>query len=128
MGAMLLNVILSVILMRPLGVGGLALAAALSSYFNIFALGILLRRRIGIFGIKRIAATLTKTLAASAVMGGVSYWLAFRAMPAHPAWGMISALFAGALAYFVMSFALNIEERKPLLALIFKDRNASDPA
>lgn len=125
MGAVTLNIILSLILMRPLGVGGLALAAALASYFNVAVLCFLLRRRIGMIGIRRIAVTLAKTLGASAVMAAVSYWLAYNAVPAHPAVGMIAAIVAGVLVYFGMSFALNIEERKPLLALVISRTTAS---
>lgn len=118
MAAMVLNVILSIILMRPLGVGGLALATAMSSYFNAAVLCILLRRRLGILGLRRAAGTLAKTLIASAAMGAVSYWLAYILFPSNPLFGAAAAITAGALVYAGMSFILGMEEKKPLIAML----------
>ena len=44
---MILNILLALLLMRPLSHNGLALAVSLSAWFNLVWLGILLRRRIG---------------------------------------------------------------------------------
>ncbi|MHB9154411.1 MAG: murein biosynthesis integral membrane protein MurJ [Endomicrobiales bacterium] len=122
--AMVMNIALSVMLMRPLGVGGLALATAVSSYFNAVALSLILRRRIGALGASKILWMSLKTLLAASLMGAASYWIAFKSLASLPAVGTVVALAAGILIYFCLSVLLRIEERKPLFSLIVKDRTA----
>jgi len=112
---MIINAVLCIILMRFMGVGGLALGSAVASYFNAGALVVLLRKKIGFLGIRRILKTVLKTLAAGAVMALVSYWIAFRLLADKPIWGMVLALVGGTAVYFLMAIALDMEERKPLL-------------
>ncbi len=114
--AMVLNVILCLILMRFMGVGGLALASAIASYFNSGALLLILRKKIGLLGIRRILKTTVKTLTAGAVMAVSSYWIAFKLLSTRPFWGMTLSLLGGVIIYFGMSIILDMEERKPLLA------------
>jgi putative peptidoglycan lipid II flippase len=66
--AFLLNVIFSLLLMKPLLHGGLALATTLSSLVNMFLLLWLLRRRIGPFGGRGIVISGIKALVASLPM------------------------------------------------------------
>ena len=115
--AMVINAVLCVILMRFMGVGGLALGSAIASYFNAGALIYLLRRKIGLLGIKRILKTVYKTLTAGAVMAVFSYWIAFHLFAGKPFLGMVLALAGGAGIYFLMAILLDMEERKPLLAM-----------
>ena len=67
-GSALLNVGLGVLLMGPLGHGGLALANSLAVTLEVSALLLILRRRWGRVGGARTAAALVRVLAASGVM------------------------------------------------------------
>jgi putative peptidoglycan lipid II flippase len=71
--SMLLNIILNLILMQPMGHGGLALATSLSSVFNVFMLIHLLRKRLGLMGGRRILASGLRIAVNAALMGGLIY-------------------------------------------------------
>ncbi|MCX5782702.1 MAG: murein biosynthesis integral membrane protein MurJ, partial [Elusimicrobia bacterium] len=119
--AMIINAILCIILMRFMGVGGLALASAVASYFNACALIVLLRRKIGLLGITRIVKTAAKTLIAGIIMAIVSYLIAFHLFVNKPLLGLVLALAGGIGVYFLMAIILNMEERKPLLNFFKND-------
>lgn len=72
--AFVLNVGFSILLMRPLLHGGLALATTLSALANLLLLAWLLRRKIGAFGGRDVLISGVKTIAASLPMGGAVYW------------------------------------------------------
>lgn len=124
--AMVINAVLCVTLMGPLRVGGIALASAIASYFNAAALAIVLRKRIGLIGLKKILATVFKTLVGAAAMSVVSYAIAFAAFPGKPLIGMPLALAAGAAVYFAFAKLLDMSELKPLLSIIFREQPGSD--
>jgi putative peptidoglycan lipid II flippase len=71
--AMILHVFLCIVLMRPMGVGGLALATALSSYFNFILLAVYLRKRIGNVGLRKIIFSSCKSLMASIITAIVAW-------------------------------------------------------
>jgi len=73
--AFLLNVLFSLLLMKPLLHGGLALATTLSALFNMLLLLWYLRRKIGPFGGRGIVASGAKALVASLPMGCVVYYI-----------------------------------------------------
>ncbi len=66
--AFILNVLFSLLLMKPLLHGGLALASTLSALVNMILLLYLLRRKIGRFGGRRITVAAAKTSLASIPM------------------------------------------------------------
>ena len=66
-----LNIILNLILRRFMGARGLALATSLSSYVGSLTMFVLLRKRMGRLGMKRIAGELVKILAATLVAAAV---------------------------------------------------------
>ena len=68
------NVAFSLILMGPLGHGGLALAAALAASLNMAMLVFIFRKKMGRIGGRKIFLSLIKTLAASAAMSAVCYY------------------------------------------------------
>jgi len=72
------NILFSVLLMGPLQHAGLALALTLASILNLGLLLMLLRRRIGSFGVGGLAGSLGKIIAASLIMGFFSYLVCFR--------------------------------------------------
>lgn len=67
-GSAALNIGLALILMRPLGVGGLALANSLAVTLEVLALLWLLRRRLGGVAGRKLLAALARIAAATALM------------------------------------------------------------
>ncbi len=67
--AVSINILLSIVLMRPLKHGGLALANTLASGMNFVLLFLLLRRRLGRIDGRRIVASFARILVASVIMG-----------------------------------------------------------
>lgn len=70
---MFFHIVLCVILMKPLGVGGLALATSLSAYLNVIMLFYKLIQKIGKIGIKKIIISSLKAFTASVIMGVIAY-------------------------------------------------------
>jgi len=67
--SILANIVLGVVLMRPLAHGGLALATALASMLNLGLLLSALRTRLGRLGWKSIGLSVCRSLVCSIVMG-----------------------------------------------------------
>jgi putative peptidoglycan lipid II flippase len=72
--AFLLNVVFSLVLMKPLLHGGLALATTLSALANMLMLLWLLRRKTGPFGGRDVAVSGIKALSASLPMGVIVFF------------------------------------------------------
>ncbi len=66
-----LNVVLNLILRTFMGANGLALATSISSYCGLLAMLLLLRRRMGHLGFKRIAGEMLRIVAAAVVCAAV---------------------------------------------------------
>ncbi|MDR2399444.1 MAG: murein biosynthesis integral membrane protein MurJ [Endomicrobium sp.] len=110
--AMILHVFLCISLMRPMGVGGLAFATALSSYFNVTVLAIYLRKCIGNLGLKQVIFSSFKSLIASIITAVVA-WNAckvsdnlFICVPI--------AIFCAILAFVASAYILKSEELKTI--------------
>jgi putative peptidoglycan lipid II flippase len=108
--SMILHIVLCIILMRPMGVGGLALATALSSYFNFMMLAIYLRKRIGRFGLRLIIFSSCKSFISS-IITAIAAWNAckvsdnlFVSVPA--------AIVLSLATFVVLSYILRSEELK----------------
>ncbi|MDR1122418.1 MAG: murein biosynthesis integral membrane protein MurJ [Endomicrobium sp.] len=71
--AMILHIFLCMIMIRLMDVGGLALATALSSYFNFMLLVIYLRKRIGRFGLRLIIFSSCKSFISSIITAIVAW-------------------------------------------------------
>jgi len=71
----LTHILFSILLMRPLQHGGLALALSLTSILHFLILLSWLRKKIGPLGMKSALPSLAKTIFASLIMGGVCYWI-----------------------------------------------------
>jgi putative peptidoglycan lipid II flippase len=70
------NILLGIVLMGPLGHGGLALATSLASVLNLGLLVYALRRKLGSLGWRRIAQSACKTMGNAAIMGAVVWTVA----------------------------------------------------
>jgi putative peptidoglycan lipid II flippase len=71
-GAMILNIALNVVFIRPLQVGGPALATALSAVFNAAALIVIFSRREGSIGLGSIVRSFARFSVGAAAVGAVA--------------------------------------------------------
>jgi putative peptidoglycan lipid II flippase len=126
--ALLANALLGLALMFPLKHGGLALATSVAAALNFTLLIIILKRRLGRMGARRIARSFCKSLGASMFMGVVVYLLS-----AGTAWqqggvtlfkvGVLSAsMLIGVVIYMATCFFLGSEELESVLALLRRKR------
>ncbi len=122
---------MSLLLYKPLGVGGVTLATAIVSTFNFFGLMFLLRRQIGSVDGRRVAASGVKSLLALAPLCIASYavwwsldgWLG-RSVPAQLV-SVGAAYASGFLAYAVMARIMRMDELREVLAVVRRRREAS---
>lgn len=100
MESLAVNVVLSVALMWPLHVNGLALAAAASNSLNAYRLLRRMERRLDTPLLKPMAGPLLRIMAASLLMGA-GCWALWRLVGAHvPAWiGLAGVIAAGLVIY-----------------------------
>ena len=107
----LVNIILTVVLVRFLGIGGLALATSIAAMLTTLLLFKSLRNKIGPFGIRQISITFVKISLASMLMGVVAR-LAFNFLSAvlseHVS--LLIAIGVGALSYFTIVYFMKIED------------------
>jgi putative peptidoglycan lipid II flippase len=113
---LLVNVLLGLLLMGPLGHGGLALALTLSSVFNAALLVWALRRKIGPLGLRSVASSLLRIVPATAAMALV-VWFALQFAPwgdtgERPLKGLIlsAAIIAGIVTYGVGCLLCRVPE------------------
>lgn len=69
------NLFFNLTLMFPLGIAGIALSTSLATYINLIILLWLLRRKVGLLGLRGISRTGIKVTLASLPMAGVAYGL-----------------------------------------------------
>jgi putative peptidoglycan lipid II flippase len=113
--AMILHIFLCVILMRPMGVGGLALATALSSYFNVILLLLYLRKRIGNIGLNQIIFSSCRSLIASIITAIVA-WNACKVSD-NLFISVPIAIALGLLAFVVSAYIFRSEELKTVKSM-----------
>jgi putative peptidoglycan lipid II flippase len=123
LGNLGLNAVLDAAFYR-LGIWGLPLSTAIVNIAGAFALFLLLRRRLGRLDLRETTRSVTRIVAASAVLAVVLYavW-----RPVHDALGddfgpalvaLVLALTAGAFAYAISCRLLGVRELDALLSLI----------
>jgi putative peptidoglycan lipid II flippase len=123
----ILNIILDWALSRFLDVGGLALSTSLVALFNIIVLIIILRKKIGNFGGKRIFMSYAKMAASVAIMSVIVFFLwGYLEKFACTSTGMfalnlIIVIIVGAGVYIGCTILFRMEEIKFVLEL-FKSR------
>ncbi|MPN59376.1 hypothetical protein SDC9_207097 [bioreactor metagenome] len=114
--SMILNIILSLILVKFMGHNGLAFATSLSSILCIILLFVSLKKKIGYFGQDNIIKTSLKSLGSAILMGIVTFYsynqLSY--IIGSSTVGQIislgSAVFIGALVYLILIVLLKIDE------------------
>lgn len=103
------NLLFGIILMRPLGHGGLALATSLASVLNLLLLVWVLRKRLGPFGWKNILFSACKTVLCSAIMGLAIWMIAYFVFHGKSTFvallvKVVTCVISGAILYSVLSF------------------------
>jgi len=108
--AMGLNVLLSLVLIRPLAHGGLALANSIATTLEMIGLLVILRGRLhGLEG-RRITASLVRVGTAAAAMGMTVWGFVRLAGDRGPLIQGIGGIILGAGVYFVLTIILRSEE------------------
>jgi len=113
--AMLLNIVLNFVFIRPLQNGGPALATSLSAAFNSISLLIIFYMRYGSFGVKSILQSIGKFIGGSAALAVVTYtmihWPGFYGgRMTHKVIALGVTIGAAAAAYFTTSTLLHSSE------------------
>ena len=122
MAAVFIDIIFSIILIKKMGIGGLALSSSISVIFGAILLIISLRRKVGRLGIKSSINTFLKTLIASIIMGVIVKYLYDFIFIIGENFihkekyliliGLIVCSLVGAVIYLILSILLNITEIK----------------
>jgi putative peptidoglycan lipid II flippase len=126
------NLVATLILIRPLGAGGLALATALASIFNFTLLVLFLRPRLGGFEGRAMTLTLLRVgagCAAIALVAPLSWRLiagggATHLDARHYA-AVVVSLVLSAAVYLGIQFALRSEEARLSLLILLRRRDAA---
>ena len=122
---MFVHVILCLALMRPLGVGGLALATSLCAYMNVFMLFYKLKKKIGKIGAKKIFISSIKALIASALMGIIAYQIMqIKVLPMIIA--LIISILCSIVSFIILLKILKSQEMEQILSGINKKRHAKN--
>jgi putative peptidoglycan lipid II flippase len=123
-----LNLVLDLLLYKPLGVGGITLSTSLVSTFNLFALMLLLRPRLGGVDARRIAWSVIRAVIAVIPLCGVGYevwWVLERALGRSTGAQFVAiglAYLAGGVAYCLAAGALGMHELKDMLNVVRRRR------
>ena len=115
--ALVINVVLSLILMSPLKIGGLALAGSISSIINFSILYLTLRKRIGNLGGMILIDSFIRILLSSLIMGVVCYVLSRNKIT-----GLAVSIPIGIMVFLFASFLFRVKEIKELLLWLLKRR------
>jgi putative peptidoglycan lipid II flippase len=132
--AVLVDLVLSIILMRFFGHVGIAMAVTSASIFNFTMHLIDFRKKVGPLGLRRLGFGLLKTLIAAGLMGG-AVWSMRRFVPLLPGregtvWNVIrlgAHIGAGAAVYFLAAVALRMEEIEGFRKAIRRRRSGIPP-
>ena len=115
--AIALKIVISFPLAKAWGINGLAIATSISAIFNSIILYILLRKKIGDFGTKRLFNVGVKSIISAAAMAG-TILIVREPLQLLISNELISLLFLvglGAVVYFVMGLILRVE---PIMTVI----------
>jgi len=124
--SILANVLLGIILMKPLDHGGLALATSLASILNLGLLVRALRMKLGSLGWRSIAHSICKSSICSVIMGLGVWWAALFIVPTDNRtllnlfWGVGGCIAAGICIYGVFSFVIKSPELDSVMAEVKK--------
>ncbi len=119
-GAMILNIILSLLLIRPLLHGGLALANSVATIIETSVLLVIIRGRLGGVDGQRLLRSVAKTSLAAFVMGFGVYWFVGLSQGSHILIRGGGAIVLGGTLYLAMSLLLRSEEVSALRRILLR--------
>ncbi|UCE52765.1 MAG: polysaccharide biosynthesis C-terminal domain-containing protein, partial [Desulfobacterales bacterium] len=114
--SIIVNILLGILLMRPLAHGGLALATSLASIVNLGLLISALSAKLGRLGWRSITHCACRTLACSGIMGVVVWAVAAALIPSdHQSLsglllGLMVSIATGLFTYVAISFFIRSPE------------------
>jgi len=118
--SILANILLGLMLMKPMAHGGMALATSLAAMLNLGILLVVLQRRLGGVDWRCIGASLARSIFSAAVMAG-GVWAVSRGMLADPhpttarlVLGLCASIAAGVLIYAAAAWAAGSAEVRDL--------------
>lgn len=120
------NAVACVLLVGPLGHGGLALATSLAGIVNMVLLFVVLRRKLGGFGGKAVLSAALKNTAAALLMGAVIYMVLINSGYASMS-GLAKPVFVGVclvigvVVYVVLSWIFRVSELAFIKGLLKKE-------
>jgi putative peptidoglycan lipid II flippase len=121
--SILANLFLDWLLVKFMSVAGVALSTSLVGVFNVVTLVIILRKKVGWLGGKRIAKSYGKVLLSSAIMGIIIFllWHYLERYANHNSWSLIILLFSiiaiGIGIYILFTFLFRMDEIKYVAGL-----------
>ncbi|MDR1418409.1 MAG: murein biosynthesis integral membrane protein MurJ [Endomicrobium sp.] len=116
--AMIIHAFLCIILMKPMGVSGLALSTAVSSYFNLIVLAGYLKKRIGNIEVKLIFVSTLKSFTAS-IFTGIVAWHTCKVSTSLFLSVPLAILF-GCITFVIVSYILKSRELKSFFNVFSK--------
>jgi len=120
------NIILGVLLMGPLGHGGLALSTSLASMLNLVLLIRALRVTLGSLELKSIKESICKTIVSSVMMGAVVWAVSVYMIRSGDGtlsnlfFGLMGSIIIGFLFYGAFSFLIKSPELKKVWVVVTK--------
>lgn len=126
--SVIINILLSITLVKVIGIGGLALASSISATFTTILLVISLRKKVGKIGFSKILSAFIKVAIASIVMGIITSTL-YEKIFLYGAYILgegrklvaITSLISGViglLIYFILIILFDIKEGRELFNII----------
>jgi putative peptidoglycan lipid II flippase len=121
------NIVLGMVLMRPMQHNGLALAFSLASMLQLILLTAALRKKMGALGWRVLARSAARSGLCALIMGAVVWAAARQILPAEPAGGVLEVLggmllcvATGAAVYGALAYLFKAPELGAMKALLGK--------
>jgi putative peptidoglycan lipid II flippase len=121
------NICLGIILMKPMGHGGLALSLSLASMLNLGLLLRALKARLGSLGWRSVSGSIWRTTVSSSLMGAIVWIMAKFLIPSQGATttglflGLTCSIAIGMIVYGSVSYFIKSPELESILSLQLKD-------
>jgi len=123
--SVVVNIVLNLLLMKPLKVGGLALATSISAMLNFILLYYALSKKIGNIHQKDTVVMFLKAAFSSVIMGLICYWFFYLFCISFIGTGLIKesigiflTLCLGASSYLVICFLMKMQEARRIIKFV----------